>query len=161
MRSRIGIESVRINTEVCMDTWSGTASATIGTTTSASVTWVLKSVVGDKLTYQPTGTASFSFATNCPVTPSSQAIALDEGSLVFDYSTDPATYSVSGGTVWAATYRCNGAQAGAGGQWLLDNNNPGGIAMGTLATAAPTFQDAFSGSATFVGGNSSWSFKHD
>jgi hypothetical protein len=33
--------------------------------------------------------------------------------------------------------------------------------MGTLATADPTFQDAFSGNATFTGGNSSWSFKHD
>jgi Putative Ig domain len=162
--SRVGIEGARIKDTggVCKDTWSGTASATIGSTASAQVTWVLKSVVGDKLTYQPTGTASFSYPKpDCSVTPSSQTIALDDGTLVIDYSTDPATYSVSGGTVWVATYACNGLQAGAGGEWLLDNNNPGGIAMGTLTTAAPTFQDAFSGSVTFTGGNSSWSFKHD
>jgi hypothetical protein len=42
---------------------------------------------------------------------------------------------------------CRGLQAGTGGGWLQDMNNPGSAAI--------------SGNATFLGGTSNWSFRRD
>jgi hypothetical protein len=159
---------------VCRDTWTGTASFAMGAdpasapTTSASVVWVFSNVVGNVVHYQPTGIASFSFP-NCVITPSSETMSTQPGGgtggdLAIDFGNDPPTYQLQGSTVWAATYQCNGVQAGAGGLWVGDPATSQFVA-GSLAVS----QDAqsnqskltVSGSASGQGGSTSWNFTKD
>jgi hypothetical protein len=159
---------------VCRDTWTGTASFTMGADpataaiTSASVTWVFSKIVGDVVHYQPTGSASFSFP-NCVITPSSETMSTQPGGgtggdLAIDFSTDPPTYQLQGSTVWLATYLCNGVQAGAGGLWVGDPATfqfvTGSVAVSQDAQSNQS-KLTVSGSASGQGGSTNWSFTKD
>ena len=162
-----------IQAATCSDTWTGTASFTMGsdppnsTVTSASVTWVFDQVVGDVVHYKPTGTASFSFP-KCSITPAGVTMSTvpgggTGGELAIDYSTDPPAYTLQGSTVWLATY-CSGVQAGAGGSWVMDPATSQAV-KGTLSFSTDpqtqTQKLIVSGSASGQGGSTSWSFTKD
>ncbi|MGZ5906044.1 MAG: hypothetical protein ACXWKQ_11905 [Reyranella sp.] len=162
-----------VQAATCSDTWTGTASFIMGSdpltspVTSASVTWVFDSIVGDVVHYKPTGTASFSFP-GCSVTPSSFKMVTDPGGgtgggLAIDYSTEPPTYMLEGTTVWLGTY-CNGIQAGAGGLWVGDpatTHAIGGTLSFSLDPKTGTQKPTVSGNATGVAGSTSWNFTKD
>ena len=163
-----------LTANVCRDTWTGTASFTMGADpataaiTSASVTWVFSKIVGDVVHYQPTGSASFSFP-NCVITPSSETMSTQPGGgtggdLAIDFGTDPPTYQLQGSTVWLATYLCNGVQAGAGGLWVGDPATfqfvTGSVAVSQDAqTNQPKL--TVSGSASGQAGSTTWGFTKD
>jgi len=157
----------------CSDSWTGTASFTLGgdpatgVTTSASVTWVLDQIVGNVAHYRPTGTASFAFP-NCTVSPSSESMSTDPGGgtggeLAIDFSTDPPTYRVMGSTVWQATY-CGGAPAGAGGMWVGDPATFQFVSGPVAVSKDPQTQAekvTISGAISTQTGSSTWQFTKD
>jgi hypothetical protein len=137
----------------CSLTYAGNSTTTLGYTITADVTWTLKSQVGNLFTFQPSGTATFSFP-GCTIAPSSQAIQPDEGTLVIDTTNSPATYTAQGGTVWPATYSCGGTPTtlSAGGIWL------GGSGTGQVATGTVASDGSIAGSGGSGGQSWSWSF---
>ncbi len=148
----------------CGKQWSGTTTAQVGYTMTASVTWTYDDQHStDTVAYfQPTGSVSFAFP-GCSVSPNTHSIAPAEGTLKIDYSTTPATYIVEASTVWLATYNCGGSpyQAGAGGFWLEDfNNNPPG-AMGTVPPADKNGNTVLSGSVSNNSTSFTWNFTGD
>lgn len=156
---------------VCNNTWTGTASFTMGAdpatspTTSANVTWVFDRIDGDVVHYKPTGTASYAFPT-CSVVPSSETMSTQPGGgtggeLAIDFSVDPPTYKVQGSTVWAASY-CGGPPIpGAGGAWVGDPNNISLPVSGTVTVDNNTHKLTLSGAAAGLAGSTTWSFTKD
>ena len=98
--------------------WTGTATGAlatevIGSSTTASVTWQLRSVTSNVAVYRPTGTvtAAFTSLVGCadiPVLdPPSHALDPEtDGILTVDYTKSPPTYRGEGLSTWPATLTC-------------------------------------------------------
>ena len=124
----------------CGGSWSGTADAAIGDLTMhAKVSFDFddaSSAGSSAAWYLPSGTVSFnvSASSGCVVNPAAHDIEPEGGQLLIDFTQTPPTYRVAAATSWVATYVCKGSStdAGAGGIWLSDANNPGTPVMGTV-----------------------------
>ncbi len=169
--TRIGVK----DTGVCRDTWTGTASFSLGSglsvpTTSASVTWVLSRIEGTVAYFDPTGTASYTWpGASCPFFPSTWTMSTvpdggTGGLLAIDFGQDPPTYQAEGATVWGATY-CGSFQAGAGGAWLADPTAGVGPVSGTVSVTTDaqtnTAKLTIRGNASSLYGSTAWNFTKD
>jgi hypothetical protein len=168
-----GIRPLAAN--VCSNTWSGTASFTMGAAangpaTSASVKWVWDRIEGTTSYYKPTGTANFT-TPNCIVIPSAVPMSTQPGggtggTLAIDFGADPPTYQAMGASTWQATYECapdynpSPAELGAGGIWLADPTTFQYV-NGTVAIDDTTHNLIFSGSLSGVAGSTTWNFSKD
>ena len=89
----------------------------------ADVRWTLVASEHCVDRYQPSGTARFHLQAGLCTTvtePDVAPIAPDDGALIIDRSTSPATYQVTGSTSWDATIGCDGEEGfpiRAGGGW--------------------------------------------
>lgn len=146
----------------CGGTWTGSSTLVLGYTINADVTWVLDEDHSTPTVsvYKPeSGQVGFT-TPGCVVTPSGQFIQPDEGTLSIDYTTDPATYRVQGGTVWQGTYKCgDGApfDAGAGGLWVADYGALDLVASGQVSADGATIQ----GSSDAGGASVVWKYTRE
>jgi hypothetical protein len=155
---------VKIETSdvACKAEWVGTATSEFGYKMNASVTWELDETesTDTKAVFHPTGNVTFT-APGCTVTPNNADIKPEEGALVIDYSTDPATYEAQAATVWPGTYQCGDGgslEAGAGGIWIGDATNPALGASGTVSAANSNGKKTIGGHNSGNGYTFTWQF---
>jgi hypothetical protein len=160
-----GLVKVEASEVACGKSWSGQANSDFGDTMHAVVTWVFddQHSTDTVAVFYPTGTVSFN-APGCTVNPGSSSIGQGEGSLRIDYSTTPATYQLSGATVWLATWKCgtgNPFQASTGGFWLADFNKTPPYATGTVPAVDKNGNIVLSGTNNSTGFTFGWTFTDD
>jgi hypothetical protein len=96
---------------IVQDKWTGTASTTATGPTgnivsSAEVTWTIKTIINNVVTYTPSGTAHL-VQPPCSLNPDSGPINPAAGTgLTIDYNVDPPTYHGNGAATWTSVFSC-------------------------------------------------------
>lgn len=94
--------------EPAIDRWTTTSEQAHN---RATVTWTRASTDGCVDTFRPSGTVEAlaretAYCASLVIEPARAAIGAEDGVLVIDRSTDPATYRIEGRTVWTAQRTC-------------------------------------------------------
>jgi hypothetical protein len=111
--------------EPSTDQWTATSELSFGS--AAVLTWTRVATEGCVDRFAPSGTATNLADFDCVTAvldPESAPVASDDGELVIDRATDPATYRMTGRTYWPGTLTCTHADGSVetrnitfGGQW--------------------------------------------